>query len=235
MKRVIYMALTLASALSIGGCSTAITTKDLTMIEEAEGRAVTQPLPLTDERNDKTAPTLTPAANDTASVLITKAPAFSELTFELEGNKEVVSVRDYISSLGYQIKMDEERFTYDAMSGYDIFTASNPDPTVYPDIYIKISNIDKITQSNYIEDLNQQLLSENPQLKVLSGTKLGDYDALTFQSNFGTEYNSAIKKVYVIESENGYFTIETQYFLEAEEGYGARIRTLLDTLVMNEN
>ncbi len=38
MKRVIYMVLTLVSALSLGGCSSAMTTKDLTMIEEAENQ-----------------------------------------------------------------------------------------------------------------------------------------------------------------------------------------------------
>ncbi|MDF2485770.1 MAG: hypothetical protein K0R46_1938 [Herbinix sp.] len=37
MKRLIYMILTLAAALSIGGCSSAITVKELSMIEEAEG------------------------------------------------------------------------------------------------------------------------------------------------------------------------------------------------------
>ena len=41
MNRVIYMALTLAFALSLGGCSSAITTKDLTMIEEAEATTKT--------------------------------------------------------------------------------------------------------------------------------------------------------------------------------------------------
>ncbi len=38
MKRVIYMVLTLAFALSLGGCSSSITTKDLTMLEEAESQ-----------------------------------------------------------------------------------------------------------------------------------------------------------------------------------------------------
>lgn len=42
MKRIIYMALTLASALSLGGCSSAITTKDLTMIEEVESQKTEQ-------------------------------------------------------------------------------------------------------------------------------------------------------------------------------------------------
>lgn len=36
MKRLIYMALTFAYAFSLVGCSAAITTKDLTILEEAE-------------------------------------------------------------------------------------------------------------------------------------------------------------------------------------------------------
>lgn len=47
MKRLIYMILTLVATLSIGGCSSAITAKELSMIEEAEGsKPETQNLPV---------------------------------------------------------------------------------------------------------------------------------------------------------------------------------------------
>lgn len=235
MKRVIYMALTLASALSIGGCSSAITTKDLTIIEEAENQKVSQSTSITaNDSNDNMLPTIAPVLTQEATTTITGGSGLSDLTFEIEGNQEVISVRDYISSLGYQIKMDEERFTYEATEGSDVYTALNPDASVYPDTYIKITRTDKANQTNYLEDLKQQLLSENPRMEELPGTKLGSYDALVFKSNFGSEYNSAIKKDYVIESDKSYYTIETQYFIEAEEGYGARMKALLDTFVINE-
>ncbi len=38
MKRLIYIAITLAYALSIGGCSSPITTKDLTILDEIENQ-----------------------------------------------------------------------------------------------------------------------------------------------------------------------------------------------------
>ena len=209
MKRVIYMALTLASAFSLGGCSSAITTKDLTMIEEAEATTKTTISEIT-------------------------APEFSDLTIEIEGNKEVIPVRTYNSSLGYQIQMDEERFTYEAREGVDIYTAINPDASVYPDIFIEITKTNKSDQMNYTESLKQLLLEENPQTKELSDQKIGTYDVESFHLNFGNEYNSAIKKVSVVETIAAYYTIETQYFLEAAEGYGARIKALLDTFTLND-
>lgn len=209
MKRVIYMALTLASALSLGGCSSAITSKDLTMIEDAETTMET-------------------------TKSMTTAAELSNLTIEIEGNKEVVPVRKYNSSLGYQIQMDDERFTYEAQEGSDIYTAVNPDASVYPDVYIKITKTNKIDQIDYLRNLKDLLLKENSQTKEISDQKIGTYDVEGFHLSFGNEYNSAIKKVAVIETIATYYTIETQYFLEAAEGYGARIKALLDTFTIND-
>ena len=71
-------------------------------------------------------------------------------------------------------------------------------------------------------------------MEVLSNSKISTYDAIVFHSVMGTDYNSPIKKIAVIESTQEYYTIETQYFLEAEEGFGARMMALLDTLIIIE-
>jgi hypothetical protein len=235
MKRVIYMALTLASALSLGGCSSAITTKDLTMIEEAESQKTEQTaFAITAESTDKALPTVNLETLKENTTSITTSPELSDLVIEIEGNKEIVPVRKYSSSLGYQILMDEERFTYDAKEGADIYTAATPDASVSPDIYIKITKTTKSDHIDYLGDLKQQLLQENPQTKELSDQKIGAYDVKGFHLSFGNENNSAIKKVAVIETSAVYYTIETQYFLEAAEGYGARIKGLLDTFLIND-
>ncbi|MDF2907287.1 MAG: hypothetical protein K0R34_2608 [Herbinix sp.] len=235
MKRVIYMALTLASALSLGGCSSAITTKDLTILEEAENQTTKQtPTSVVNDSKDKAVPTAAPILCENTSSAVKKAKELSDLTIEIEGNKEVVSVRNYISNLGYQIMMDEERFALTTTEASDLYSATNPNTSVYPDIYIRITKTEKANQVNYVEDLKQQLLQENPQMKELSDTKINTYDALVFKSNFGTEYNSAIKTVAVIEASTSYYTIETEYFLEAAEGYGARMKALLNTFTFNE-
>ena len=235
MKRVIYMALTLASALSLGGCSSALTTKDLTIIEEAENlKAEQAAIALTDESNDDTIPSAIPELMKETTTSVTTAHELSNLTIEIEGNEEIIPVRNYSSSLGYQIKIDEERFTHEAVEGSDIYSAVNPDNSVYPEIYIKITKTDKSEYNDYKGELKRLLLQENPQAKELSDTKIGTYNAEGFQSNYGNDYNSAIKKVSVIETIVAYYTIETQYFLEAAEGYGARIEALLNTFTINE-
>ncbi len=59
MKRLIYLVLTLVSAMSLGGCSSPITSTDLTMIEEAES-----------QNKELTAPTLTTERDDEVFVAV---------------------------------------------------------------------------------------------------------------------------------------------------------------------
>jgi hypothetical protein len=236
MKRLIYMTLTLVSALSIGGCSSPITTKDLTLIEEAEEQknSKVETPDLSSEDKEDASPVLSPEPTPYSSPAVTTVSGQSELTFEIEGNPEVVPVREYKSSLGYSILIDEERFTYEAGKDHDLYSTVNPDKSIYPDIYIKLAKANKADNPEYIEAAKQQLSEENIEIGVLSDIKLGDYDVIGFKSNYGTDYNSAIKNIYIIESEDAFYNIETQIFLEAEEGYGARIKALLDTIKINE-
>lgn len=246
MKRAIYMAFTLITALSMGGCSSALTTKDLTILEEAEVQSSkasnksedTAQSSSSDQKADDKEIT-----SDIASVQqetgeptsavgrISKAAQESEMKLSLEGMTETIPTRLYTSDLGYQMQVDEQRFTYERKDGADLYQTANPDSTKYPDIYIKISN-HNLSDKDYLTALEDRILEVNPKAEKPVPVQIGTYDAIHFHSIFGEDYNSKIDNLYVIEGDESYYTIEVQYFLEAEEGYGARIAALLDTFTL---
>ncbi len=245
MKRAVYMAFTLVTALSMGGCSSAITTKDLTIIEEAEVQSskAENKSDNTEQSNnsDQTMDAQENITSDAASNQtveptstagrISRATQESEMKLSLEGMTETIPTRLYTSDLGYQIQMDEQRFTYERKENFDLYQTVNPDLSKYPDIYIKISDHD-LTDKDYLTDLEARIMEENPEAEKLDPVQIGTYDAYHFHSVFGEDYNSRINNIYVIEGNDRYYTIEVQYFLEAEEGYGARIAALLDTFTL---
>lgn len=220
MKRAIYMAFTLMTALSIGGCSSAITSKDLSILEEAE------------VASQKSSNQSVAADTDYSPIQISEEE--TEMEVELEGTKEILPTRVYTSDLGYQIHMDEQRFSYERIDGADVYKVLQVATSAYPDIFIKISKTDQTDDYNYLKALEDSQKNANSKVEKLDPVSLGTYDAVHYRSSFGDTSDSIIENVYVIEVEKSYYTIETQYFLEAEEGYGARIASLLETFTLTE-
>lgn len=249
MKRAIYMAFTLVTALSMGGCSSALTTKDLTIIEDAEVQsskavnnseysAQSSKSDLKAEDKEEVAPAAISdqlAVNEPTSAVgrISKAAQESEMKLSLEGMTETIPTRLYTSDLGYQMQIDEQRFTYERKDGADLYQVANTVSNKYPDIYIEISN-HNLSDKDYLKTLENRILEANPKAEKPDPVQIGTYDALHFHSAFGEDYNSKIENVYVIEGNDSYYTLEVQYFLEAEEGYGARIAALLDTFTLTQ-
>lgn len=245
MKRAIYMAFTLVTALSIGGCSSALTTKDLTILEEAEvaaQRSSDQPEAADSEKESESSeePTLDGMSEATdqeepasTTAPIIKAKEETDMKIELEGTIETIPTRVYTSDLGYQIQMDEQRFAYERVDGADIYKVPNSGTSVYPDIFLRISKTKQSDDNSYLNILEDKLWKANAKTEKLEPVSISKYDALHYRSSFGESSDSIIENIYVIETEDDYYTIETQYFLEAEEGYGARIASLLDTITLN--
>ncbi len=244
MKRAIYMAFTLMTALSIGGCSSAITSKDLSILEEAEvasQKSSNQSVAAdTDQKSEEPAldivheaPEPTEPASDSDPIQISEEE--TEMEVELEGMKEILPTRVYTSDLGYQIHMDEQRFSYERIDGADVYKVLQVATSAYPDIFIKISKTDQTDDYNYLKAQEDSLKNANSKVEILDPVSLGTYDAVHYRSSFGDTTDSIIENVYIIEADQSYYTIETQYFLEAEEGYGARITSLLETFTFTEN
>lgn len=169
---------------------------------------------------------------------ISEEPA--KLTIEIEGMKEEINAKTLHSSLGYRITYDSDRFDYSGTDEeIDSFIAKNSDPGVYPYIYLNISLLDvsKTDQPNPPEK------AYDPTKTSITGidggiadyvdtVKINDYEAYHYKYKAGDEWNSIIRNYYVIEAEEHQYMIETQYFLEAAEGFGARMAVMLDTFTL---
>ncbi|MFT4143485.1 MAG: hypothetical protein QM644_03435 [Mobilitalea sp.] len=162
-------------------------------------------------------------------------------TITIEGMEEEVNYSTYQSDYGYQMDYDVDRFTITSENGIDTFMAENPDPELYPYVFINVTRseykgekTDLSTGDNNLavfDEYSKQTLSTNA---PKDNVKLGDYDAIHFQVIDGDQWNSLVRHIYLIRFDKTYYVIETNYFLEASEGYGARIKAMLDTIVFEE-
>lgn len=156
----------------------------------------------------------------------------------LEGMEEEVRYKTYQSELGYQMAYDIDRFTVTNDKGIDTFMTENSNPELYPYVFINIEckeysadqqDIRGVDLSFYDTETGKYLNANSTKDTV----KIGTYDAIDFKLIDGSEWNSLVKHYYLITTEQNYYVIQTNYYLEAAEGYGARILAMLDTFEIN--
>jgi|GEM_PF-1966989 len=155
-----------------------------------------------------------------------------DMNVSIEGTEERVQGKRYKSKQGYEIVYDSERFKRESQENTDSFLADNPDPTIYPYIYVNISRLEDTTVEEYSKELYKRLSKEGHRSVTISNdTEKGQDSSKDVQVTVQTGYNwdSVIRKYRVIGEAGKVFLIETQYYLEAEEGYGARIEAMIDT------
>ncbi|MBH1941433.1 hypothetical protein I5677_11070 [Mobilitalea sibirica] len=164
-------------------------------------------------------------------------------TIILEGMEEEFSGRIYKSRLGYQMVYDIERFnqighTEDA----DIYMTENLNPELYPFVYLIVRTVSDEEINNDLLYFNGVTTEPNTDGRIpveesekeVDNVMIGDYEAEHYILRTGNEWNSPVRNLYVIKTESNTFAIETQYFVEAEEGYGARMKAMLDTFKIIE-
>ncbi|MDF2588469.1 MAG: hypothetical protein K0S41_2310 [Anaerocolumna sp.] len=167
-------------------------------------------------------------------VLTSDNDGTSELVIEIEGMKETIQGKTHKSTKGYSITYDVERFKYTDLDGVDQFIAENPDPELYPYVYLNISKMDGTTTTDAITEIKNSISKGYESVEELKNITIGnDYNATGLKAKSGTEWNSSIREYYVIQSGNSSYIIEMQYFLEAAEGFGTRMHAMLDTFELN--
>lgn len=150
------------------------------------------------------------------------------VTIEIEGMKEVIYALLYAGD-GYEIMYDADRFEYSDKDGSDTFVAENPDPAIYPYVYLSINHIENKSASDYAKELSDMLSKSSLKSEITEDASIGNYTGTIITARAGSEWNSVIRNYYIIENGTSIYTLESQYFLEAAEGYGARIHAMLDT------
>lgn len=153
------------------------------------------------------------------------------VTIEIEGEQEEINGLLHAGD-GYEIVYDSERFEYSDKDGADSFMADNADPAIYPYIYVYIDRIEDKSASAYVKTLSDTLSANGLKTEIITDAAIGNYKGTILTAQAGSEWNSIIRNYYIVENGTSIYVIEAQYFVEAAEGYGARIQAMLDTFKM---
>ncbi|MDF2513410.1 MAG: hypothetical protein K0S04_3276 [Herbinix sp.] len=147
---------------------------------------------------------------------------------EIEGTEETINGLWHTSD-GYKMMYDADRFEYSEKDGADTFVAENPDPAIYPYVYVSIKQLENKSASDYVKELSDTISKNGLKSEKTTDASIGNYKGTIIRAKAGSEWNSIIRNYYIIENGTSIYSIEAQYFLEAAEGYGARIQAMLNT------
>ncbi len=225
MKKKLVMIFISISVIGLSGCSAAKAEKGPVVVNETTQKYSNE-ITITNEKSDTSTDRFAENSNEKDSVQQNDLPSESESfesTIELEGNKESITCKTYTSKAGYQIDYDIDRFTVTSNDEGDSFTAENPDLEVYPYVYLNINR-----QALTTED-KKAAISIPKNASGIEEVTIGEYKAKHYKVTDGTEWNSTITEFYTITDNQYVYEISLQYFTEAAEGYGARLRAMLST------
>ncbi len=150
------------------------------------------------------------------------------VTINVEGMDETMNGL-WHSGDGYKIMYDVDRFEYSDKDRVDTFIAKNADPEIYPYVYVSVSHIENKSASDFTKELTGRVSKKDIKPEVATEIPIGKYTGAALTVRDGSEWNSLIHNYYIIEDGTSIYVVEAQYFLEAEEGYSARIQAMLDS------
>ncbi len=158
-----------------------------------------------------------------------KAPEEEIKDIELEGNKENVNMVKVDSPLGYSILYDKDYFKFsgDGQKDYYRATAEGMEDKIY--FMIEHGN------ATYDEMKNEEKFKEAEEFEINGrrAFRLKFLDEKLIDSG-EQKWDTNVKVLSFIEANKGVFCVEEHYFLEAAEGYGARMDQIKNTFKVNE-
>lgn len=163
----------------------------------------------------------------------TSSPDTMEFSIELEGMQEKMTLTKY-KGASFFIYYDAGNFTIEDSSGDDVgFYLNNPDPNIYPDISLIIS----FEQAATAQEKAEALLSDTDlEYRLISEEKIGGLPAKQYHAIADTnpQWDSITSDIYFIDGNGGCFTIACSGYLEASEGWGARIGAMVGTFSLED-
>lgn len=147
---------------------------------------------------------------------------------EIEGMPEEKEVVLKESKSGYIIYIDEERYKLVEEDGIDKIVTKEPLPENYPEVAMEISQVEDKSPEELATSIQEELKNSFETVKEIS-TVDEPVEGLLVSAIAGNEWDSRVTQVYIISNEKeGSFVIQQKYFLEAEEGHGARFYHMLN-------
>jgi hypothetical protein len=130
------------------------------------------------------------------------------------------------NGVSYAIDIDESRFALEKKDGADRIVPLNF-PEDYPPTFMAITQDTGRSPDEVAAELKTKVQGEY--VSITGPQSVTDpADAVEIIGVAGNEWNSPVVRYYLIDNTaGGTFVVQMQYFLEAEEGYGARFNTML--------
>ncbi|WP_449622780.1 hypothetical protein [Robertmurraya sp. Marseille-Q9965] len=170
---------------------------------------------------------------ETGSALVDKVKemfeAEKDVQTEIEGNKEDTNLQlNEGKEADYVIYVDEERYVMNKTETGDVITTKVPLEERYPEVSMTITQVkDKGTEEVYNE-LRNTVLTVYPTIILEEQVTEPVVGQMLLAKENGNEWDNEMTRVYVVDNEaGGSFIIQQKYFLEAEEGHGARFDQML--------
>ncbi|MEX1307535.1 MAG: hypothetical protein AB1Z19_03325 [Eubacteriales bacterium] len=151
---------------------------------------------------------------------------------EETGSEELKPVR-------YVLYIDEERYTMQKGENEDTISPKDY-PEDYPPVEMRISQIQDRAVERMTDEVFTQLKgtydnvyeAEPFSFSHVSGLKLVAFNGdLNGDKETMPQWDDEVMNVYIFDNtQGGVFVIRVRYFIEAEEGHGARLEQMLDQL-----
>ncbi|PIC75907.1 hypothetical protein CSV74_14115 [Sporosarcina sp. P19] len=203
MRTMIYASL--AMSLLLVSCNS--TTEKPT--EEIKSPAETP----VEETSEET--TTLPDRESTMDVVVSVEGEDSTITMDL------VEGRDAL----YSMYIDSERYTFKIGEKEDKLMPLDEMPESYPEVNMTFLYVENQTPESVKEDMEQEYNMQFEE-KLISAP----VNALSLHGTSGEESDSEVVTIYMMEVDGGTLLIKENYFLEAQEGHGARFEQMLETL-----
>ncbi|PID04148.1 hypothetical protein CSV67_01355 [Sporosarcina sp. P2] len=149
-----------------------------------------------------------------------------DVVLSVEGEDSTITM-NLVEGSGalYSLYIDPERYTFENGEKEDKLTPIAKTPTDYPEVHMTFLYLEDQTPENVKEDVKQEY-----RMPLEEKTISAPVHALSLQGTAGEKSDSEVVTIYIIEVKGGILLIKENYFLEAQEGHGARFEQMLETL-----
>ena len=149
------------------------------------------------------------------------------LTVVIEGESETIPGIRHNSWLGYAMTYDPELFTFNQVDETADSYMAEPEEG-RPNVYLSVSVIEDLSFEETVEGMRLQKGIEDEGRTASIGAH--SYAATQLSYAAGTGSSDEVVEYFITEQNGTVFVIALGCFVEGEEGFGARLNAMLDTM-----
>jgi len=155
----------------------------------------------------------------------------------LEADPEQTPKATQAQVVRYALYVDETRYVVEKQGEVDVITPKDY-PADYPPVAMRISQEPNMSVDDMVTRLHTELKAnydnvneiEDAAFAHVSGKSVYAFNGdINGDKDTMPQWDDAVLKVYVLDNTvGGVFVVEMRYFIEAEEGHGARMEAMMD-------